>query len=584
MFSKYYQSELTYLRELGRAFALANPAIAGLLAERGGDPDVERLLEGFAFLTARVRERIDDSVPEIVQSLAQLILPQYLRTLPAAAIVELSPIMNALRGRQRVPRGTELAAVPMEGTSCRFRTTADIDLVPLAIQDVVLDPSAAGLPVVRVQLQTTEPGRALVLHQDGVRFFVQGELSVASTLLLWFLKHCRKVTIKGASGRGRSVELPGSVVSAPAFDPANAMLPWPDFAPAGYRLVQEYLTFPQKFLFFDVKGLDAALADVLDDRIELAFQFDRPPDLPARIGKDILRLHCAPVINLFRGSSDPIRRDPLQAEYLLRAADVDPYHMEIYAVDAVVGLQAGRAERKTYHPFFAFTHALQGGSDQAYYRIRRTPSPVDDGIDTYLALVTPRDARPEAVEETLSLDIVCTNRSLPSKLRPGDISVPTQSSPTTAKFKNITPVTKPIRPPLGSELHWRLLSHLAIGHRSLADAAVLRAVLDVYNFHALAEHQVGRTNRLRIEAIQNVTSRPITRLLGNTPVRGVQTTVEIEESNFAGRGDAFVFGSVIEELFAAHVTMNSFNELLVRLQPSQSEYRWPARNGRVALL
>src|SRR5208283_83291 len=139
MFSKYYEAELAYLRELGRAFAQAHPSTAGLLAERSGDPDVERLLEGFAFVAARIRERTDDAVPEVIHGLADLLLPQYLRPIPACTIVEFLPQARALRAAVKVPRGAEVASTPVEGTSCLFRTTQDVTLLPVTLGETVLD-------------------------------------------------------------------------------------------------------------------------------------------------------------------------------------------------------------------------------------------------------------------------------------------------------------------------------------------------------------------------------------------------------------------------------------------------------------
>src|SRR5690242_19474982 len=150
MFSRFYQGELAFLRAMGRAYAEANPTTAGLLAERGSDPDVERLLEGCAFLAARVRERIEDSIPEVVHDLAELLLPHTLRSVPAATIVEFTPVPGALRARLRVPAGTELASVPVEGTSCRFRTASDLDLLPVTVQDVALDQAIGATPALRV--------------------------------------------------------------------------------------------------------------------------------------------------------------------------------------------------------------------------------------------------------------------------------------------------------------------------------------------------------------------------------------------------------------------------------------------------
>src|SRR5437868_9433607 len=101
---------------MGRAFGEANPRVAGLLAERGGDPDVERLLEGFAFLTARIRERADAAVPELAHGLCELLLPHYLRPLPAATVVEFTPHARALKARQRVAKGTPLASRKVDST------------------------------------------------------------------------------------------------------------------------------------------------------------------------------------------------------------------------------------------------------------------------------------------------------------------------------------------------------------------------------------------------------------------------------------------------------------------------------------
>jgi type VI secretion system protein ImpG len=584
LFSKYYQSELTYLRELGREFGRAYPNVAGMLAERGGDPDVERLLEGFAFLTARIRERLDDDVPEVIHTLTELLFPHYLRTLPACSVVEFTPVAGALRTRQKIARGTELASASVEGTACRFRTTSDVDLLPLTVLDVVVDNARPSEPVMRVQLQTHEAGRAAVFHADGVRLFLHADGGVSTMLALWLMNHLRGVSVRGLSAGARGVELGRGAVRPSGFAADSAMLPWPKLAPQGYRLLQEYFTLLPKFLFFDVKGLDLALPRA-EDRFELVFQFeDRPPALPARVGKDVIKLHCTPVINLFACDADPIKVDPLQHEYLLRASEIDPRHMEIYSVDRVSGLQAGRTDRREYRPFFDFLHAMAPEDFPAYYRTRRSRSPLDDGIDTWLSVQTPRDVPGSVVEETLSIEVTCTNRGIASQLRVGDISVPAPGSPPFARFKNIAPVTVPVRPPFGQSLHWRLVAHLALNYRALADADSLRAILDLYNFQALIDRQAARANRLRIEGIRTVSTRPVERLVKGVPVRGIGTTLEIDEASFSGDGDLYLFASVLDEVLAAHAGINTFSELSVRGHPSQARYSWKAKSGQQPIL
>jgi type VI secretion system protein ImpG len=262
---------------------------------------------------------------------------------------------------------------------------------------------------------------------------------------------------------------------------------------------------------------------------------------------------------------------------------MEPRHAEVYSVDQVTGLQPGRDERRLYQPFVDFAHASDEGEEPAFYRLRRVSSPIDDGLDTYLSLETARDVAPSLREETLSIDLTCTNRSLPARLQVGDVCLPTFSSPTHARFRNITPVSRPARPPLGTELHWRLLSHLAINQRSLADAAVLRRLLELYNFHALTDNLAGRANRLRINAVRAVEVRPGTRFLQGIPVRGNRMTVALDETSFAGAGDSFLFGCVLDELLSANVTLNAFNELVLKLRPSQVEYTWQPRNGSLLI-
>lgn len=575
MFSKHYQSELAFLRGMGKEFAAAHPNLAGLLAERGGDPDVERLLEGFAFLAARVRERLDDAVPELVHDLAEILLPQYLRPVPASTVVEFLPIAGALRARHAVPAGAELASVPVDGVSCRFRTSAPLDLLPVTVVDAGLDAAIGANPVLRLHLQAAQPALPSVFAPEGIRFFVQGELPLASTVMLWLGRHLRGVQVR-ASG-GKALSLPTDAVRLVGLDPGFPLLPWPALGPPGYRILLEYFTLPQKLLFFEVRGLDAAKA-IAEERFELALQFERPPELPARVGKDTFRVNCAPAVNLFSTPGEPVRVTALGEEHLVRGAGLEPGQCEVAWVDAVEGLPDARGERRAYAAFSSYGFASEGTAAR-FYHLRRRHAIVDDGIDTWLSLGTPRDGSPGTGEETLALDLTCTNRSLPGRLKLGEISIPTQTSPTMARFRNIVAVTKPIRPPLGSELHWRLVSHLAATRAPLSQVENLRAVLELYNFPALADQQSGRANQLRIDGIRAADAHPTRRILDGAPVRGARVAIELDEPHFASPGDAFLFGGVLDELFASQVGINSFTEVSVRLQPSGREYSWTPRNG-----
>lgn len=577
MFSKYYQSELSYLRELGREFAEANPSLAGLFAEQGGDPDVDRLLEGFAFLTARIRERIEDAVPEVVDALAEMIIPQYTRTLPACSVVEFLPQQTALRGRHRLLAGTEVGARPVEGTTCLFRTTVDLDLLPLTLSDFQFDHQVEAHPEFRLWFKTGQAADALLAGTKALRLFLHGPLGLTTTTYLWMLRHLDDIVYVGADGYEQS--LGSRAVRPVGVSPEQPMLPWPELAPDGLRVMQEYFTLTQKLLFVDIEGLDRVPAEHATDKFGLSFRFSRPPALPERLDKENFRLHCVPVVNLFDASADPIARDPRQHEYLIRASGVNPHHMEVYEVRSVTGLLANRRGRRSYTPFYSFRHVLRPTGEQAFYYTRRARSPIDDGLDTYLTVLTPADVEPSFDEETLSLDLVCTNRSLPSELRAGDISVPTTRSPTIARFRNLTQVTRPVRPPVGSELHWRLVAHLALNVRTLSNAESLKSLLALYNFHEQADQQLGRQNRLRVESIREVSVRSARRVIERVPVRGQHTTIEVDQAAFASEGDVFAFGSALDWLFATETPLNSFHQLTVRLHPSGAETQWAPRTG-----
>lgn len=574
MFSRYYQSELSYLRELGREFAATNPALTGLFAERGGDPDVERLLEGFAFLTARIRERLDDAVPEVIEQLSQLALPHYVRSVPATSIVEFSPTLRATKGLQRIPRGAELGTRQVDGRSCLFRTTRDLELLPLQVGHAELDASIESAPKVRLTLQTSESGTSIVRQAGGFRLFLHGALPQASMLFYWMTRHLESVRLALPDGTTR--ELGRDAVRTPVLEDGGSVFPWPSSAPEDMRLALDYYTQPALLLFLDVSLTRVDVA--LTESFELIFQFSRAPRLPERLEKEAFRLHCVPVVNLFDTTSEPIRRDVRSHEHPVRAAGIAPQHAEVFSVQRVMASRV-KAAPIEYEPFFSFSHMDRPPDDQRYYWTRRAISPIDNGVETYVSFGSPRDLAPLPSDEVVSLEITCTNRLLPNDLRVGDISQPTSRSPSAAPFKNIVPVSRPVPPAIGNELHWRFIAHIAVNQRSLSDPAALRSILGLYNVHESADHQLGRANRLRVDAIRDVQMRASKRLLDHVPTRGVDTTIELDETAFASLGDLHLFGCALDWFFASQAPVNTFHRLTILAHPSGNKIEWSPKSG-----
>jgi type VI secretion system protein ImpG len=343
------------------------------------------------------------------------------------------------------------------------------------------------------------------------------------------------------------------------------------------------------------------------ERFTVEVRFDRA--LPAGLnpGKDEIRLFCTPVVNLFPHDADPIRVDRTRSEYRLRPSGAEPLHYEINSIELVSTSRTGSGEDREIPDFYSFDHdgngpsrgdAPQGGHGPAkgeapprghggrlvYYAARYRPSVVDGRSDTYLAFVDARgDGRaPEA--ETVSIRLTCTNRRLPEALRVGDLQIPAESTPEFVRFRNLVPPTASIPPPLEGDLHWRLLSHLALNYLSLADAETLRGILSLYNFQTLHDARAAAANTRRLAGIRVVRSRPAHLVLRDGVVRGTEVAVELQEDHFAGEGDLYLFATLLNEFFALHATLNSYTRLTVRGVQRGEVYTWPARTGKRILV
>lgn len=589
MFNKYYEDELTYLRELGREFAAAYPGIAPMLAERGGDPDVERLLEGVAFMSGRIRQKLDDELPEVVHSVAGLLFPHYVRQIPATSIVEFSPLPNVVRERVQVARGAELASVPVDGVPCRFRTTQAVDLLPISIEDVRVD-SGSATQTLRIELRVTAGAALKNLGLERLRFFINGERRVQDDLRLWLGAHTAGLAIASVDAAGRDTTLaspPLRHLTLVGFDEADALIPYPHTVYPGYRLLQEYFTLPQKFAFFEIGGLNELPVEKLGERFAIMIQLKDSLPSNVRVTKDTLKLYCTPVVNLFAHVTEPIKPDLTKYEYLLRPGGGAPSGYEIYGIDDVVGIARRTSQRVPISPFLSFMHELApDGANQAqiFYEQHLRPAAVGDGVDLYLSFGSPADVGVLPDFDVVSIDATCTNRRLPTQLKVGDIKVATATSPAVASFQNITGVTPPLPPPIGRELQWRVLAHMAMNYRSIAELEVLKATVDVYNFQAIVDRQAARANQLRVAALKSVEVRPTDRLYRGAPVRGIAAHVEVDEGGFASEGDMYLFAGIINELLASYVSLNSFAQLTLTGTNTRVVHKWEPKNGSLYLI
>lgn len=587
-FAQYFHDELNYLRTSGREFAQGFPALAPMLAEHGGDPEVERLLEGLAFLTARIRQRLDDDFPEIAQGLAQTLFPQLARPLPSASILELTPLPNVLRERTVVRRGTEFDSVPIDGTQCRFTSTFDCELVPWVIDDCRLEAGLRGRHQLRVTLRVPSGVAAAQFGAEKIRFHLAGDTRGSLGLLAMVMQHGVDVSL--AEGRGepgaRSVSLGRLALKSVGFGADEALLPECERQFPGFRLLTEFHALPANFAFFDVTGLSRLRElDPRTSTFSILVELDAAAAPDVRVGPESLKLHCVPVVNVFAATAEPVRVEPARSRYLVRPAGLAREHGEVYAIRGIEALTSGPEGRVRIPSFYAFESAsgTRGRGRALAYATHVQASTVGDGTDTLLDLVG-GDVAAELGVETLSIELLATNGALASALRPGEIVKATPSSPPFASFKNLVPATSHVSPPVGRELQWRAVAHASMNLRTATEVAVMRGLLEVYDLPALVDKQSARARDLRAAAILGIDVAPAERLYKGAPVRGVDILIRVDERAFRGDGDVFLFGAVFSEFFASYVNINSFARTSIEGVPSKVRFSWPARSGTTSLV
>jgi type VI secretion system protein ImpG len=606
----YYERELNYLRQLGAEFGQKYPLIAGRLileSDKCEDPHVERLLEAFAFLAARVHLKIDDEFPEITEALLSILYPHYIRPLPSMSIVEMH--LDAEKGGaaapQKVPRGSVLNSRAVAGVPCQFRTCFDTTVLPLNVAagewtspDRLSPPvkSLDAVAAIRVEFRTPPDVPLSALNIDTLRLHISAEANVAHTLYELISANTVQVLVRDPTpnSRIRPVVLRGDAVRPAGFTEAESMLPYPRRSFPGYRLLQEYFTFPDKFFFLDISGLAEALSAGMKNRFEVVFlisqfeQTERRQILELGVNAKTFRLNATPIVNLFMQTAEPILLDQRKYEYSVVPDVRRPQATEVFSIDEVLSINPQTNEVQRFEPFYSFRHGTQRDKKQTFWLAHRRPSGKanDEGTEVSVTLVdlSARPVHPDL--DTLTLRTTCTNRDLPSRLsfanEAGDFEIEGG-----AAIKRIVALRKPtmsVRPPSGKSALWRLISHLSLNYLSLVDEGreAFQEILKLYNFTGSAYSEK------QIDGITKISStRHFARLIsenGITFARGTRVELELDEEMFAGAG-VFLFSSVIERFLAEYVSLNSFSQLAVRTRQRKEPLKeWPPRAGQTILM
>ncbi|MCK6939748.1 type VI secretion system baseplate subunit TssF [Enterobacter roggenkampii] len=573
---RYYEAEMRYLREAGKEFARAHPDRAAMLnLDKPGarDPYVERLFEGFAFLMGRLREKLDDDLPELTEGLVSLLWPHYMRTIPSLAIVEFSPDWRSLRQAEMLAEGFSILSRPVGAhkTACQYRTTRDVPLQPLHLADARLHTETDGRSAIRLRFECPEKVDWSKAEIDKVAIFLNAESPISSALHLAMTRRVHAMYARHAGTYTERHQFDGWC-NPMGFDDNDGLWKKADTAFSGYQLLLEYFSFRPKFMFVELRGLDSIGLTEASTWFEIDIVLSEAwsSDLPFET--ENFRLHCAPVINLFTLEADPLTLNPLENEYLLRPLRLQDGHTEIYSVDNIHG--AVKNGKHPYVPFTSFRHRggmMRHDAPERYYhtRVKRGPSGL---YDTWLILGG-RSFELEQLSdkpESLSMRITGTNGQLPRKALEStllDRVVKTGKVP--VRVLNVTAPTMPLYPPANDRFHWRVMSHLGSNFLSMMDnPEVLRGTLALYDWTD------DEMNRRRLEAIVAVKHTLIRRFEKGFMLRGVDIEVTLNMDNFAGEGDVNLFGEMLHRFFALYADVHLFNQLTLVLQPTGKRLRW----------
>jgi type VI secretion system protein ImpG len=608
----YFEHELEILRDLAADFGRLHPKIAGRLSiglNETRDPHVERLVQAFAFLAARIHRRLDDDFPELTDALLGVLYPHYLQPVPSLAVVEFSfdPRQAATTGPHRLPRGTRVETETVDDEPCLYRTCSDVDLLPLRLAGTRLGgppfrlptpPPAGTAAVLEFELETLSdavPIKELPLAKLRLHLHA-GTGGTAFELYELLLTRCLGVMVTTGTPGEQPLLLGPEALQPAGFEPQQAALPTDPRMFPGYRLVSEFFALPQKFLFVDLLGIRPLAAAGASRRLRVSVLLDATNrDLERSVSADTVRLGCTPVVNLFPLRLDPLRLDGRTSDVCVVPDARRPLAVEVHSISGVRAIRPG-GEAFAVRPFYGPARSAPADPGEVFWtasrRVRhaRPDGRVDHGTDLWLSLVDRDGGRQGLANVVLDIEALCVNRDLPAAL---------PFSPTRPKLalrdgqgpvggvRCLSRPTKTLRPTTGQGAAWRLVSHLSLNHLSLVDdgdgpsGEALREILRLY---LLAESDELAQRSRWIDGIRRVVGRRDTaRVAGplGGMCRGVRVDIELDEDSFADRA-GYLFVSVLERFLGAWVAINSFTRLVAGTRQSagsKEPWQWPPRAG-----
>jgi type VI secretion system protein ImpG len=617
----YYNRELQHVREVGAEFAAEFPKIAarlGLDAFECSDPYVERLFEGFAFMAARVQLKVDAEFPTFTQNLLEIVYPHYLAATPSMTVVEFKPELSeqSLAEGFLIPKGCSLRSQIAKGeqTACEYQTAYPLQLWPLQISLLEYLPTLAAVSshgladpkslsnvkaAIRIVLRCTAGVKFSQLNLESLPLFLRGTGAIPYRLYEQFLANSKGLACKFKQADKSHFNYAANAgFRGLGFEKDEALLRQTPRSFDGYRVLQEYFAFPERYLFTELSGLSSLISACDSDELELFVLLDRSDaQLINALDKSNLALFCVPAINLFPKRTDRLHVDKRQSEYHVVVDRTRPMDFEVFSVEQVSGFGNELQTEQVFLPLYGSKSVYQNQSETSFYTLRRQKRLLSSkqrrkgmrssyiGSECFVSLVDAEQAPYSPQVTQLGLEALCTNRDLPMVMPVGlgDTDFSLQISAPVQSIRCLAGPTRPLPAAYEGDSVWRLINHLSLNYLSLIDtdpkqgAAALRELLTLY-----ADRREPAI-RKQIEGVISVAAKNVVRRIdAKGPMvfgRGLEITVLLDESAFEG-GGYFLMGTVLEQFFARYVSINSFVETVIRTTDRGEVARWPVKIGR----
>jgi type VI secretion system protein ImpG len=616
----YYNTELHHLREMGGEFAKEFPKIAARLGMDGfecADPYVERLLEGFAFLAARVQLKVDAEFPRFTQHLLDMIYPNYNEPVPSMTVAQFQADLaeGSLAEGFQIERNTALRSQIGKGeqTACEYRTAHNVELWPLEITDAEYLPSLGavanlGVPSspdlkagIRLRFKTTAGLKFNELSLDSLPLYLRGVGELPMHLYEQLIGNsfaiCVQATEKPIAWQHVIRDEP---IRRFGFLDEQALLAYSPRSFQGYRLLQEYFAFPERYMFAEFTGLKQAIKQCDADEVDIFIMLNRSnAKLINAVETSQFALFCTPAINLFPKRVDRVHVNQKLSEFHVVPDRSRPMDYEVCQITEVTGIgrDENKDEEQPFLPFYHFNDTRDYSTHMAYYALHRQQRMLSSkqkrigprssyiGNEVFISLVDASEAPYSQNLRQLSIKTLCSNRDLPLQMPVGggktDFSM--QKGAPVLSIRSISGPTKPRPSNANAGTAWHLISHLSLNYLTLVDnnekegAAALRSLLKLYGEYSDAS--IAK----QIEGLLSVTSKSIVRRINTEgPIvfgRGLEITLNFEEAAFEGSG-VFLLGAVMEQFLARYVSINSFTETVITSTDRGEIIRWPARVGK----